>query len=92
VASVTLNVAFNAVAGDIAPPGQRSKFLSWFVTWQDLGAAAGPLLGYWIALRFGLFWLYGCGASILLMATVFYLMIFRGYVLHTASAQQQVPV
>ena len=76
IAGVTLNVAFNAVAGDIAPPGKRSMFLSLFVTCQDLGAATGPLLGYWIGPAFGVDWLYLSGAFILLLASLLYVATF----------------
>jgi MFS family permease len=82
-AGTALNVAFNAVAGDVAPPGKRSAFLSLFVTCQDLGAAAGPLLGYWVGPAFGLVWLYLCGAMVLLLAGVFYVVTFSR-VGHTA--------
>lgn len=75
-AGTTLNVAFNAVAGDIAPPGKRSMFLSLFVTFQDLGAALGPLLGYWIAPAFGFAWLYLCSAAVLLLASALHLIVF----------------
>lgn len=75
-AGTTLNVAFNAVAGDIAPPGKRSAYLSLFVTCQDLGAALGPLLGYWIGPAFGLVWLYLSGTLILIIALLLYMMTF----------------
>jgi len=74
---ITLNVSFNAVAGDVAPIDKRSMFLSLFVTFQDLGAALGPLLGYWIAPRFGLSWMYISGAVILGVASLLYFMAFR---------------
>ncbi len=51
--------------------------LSLFVTFQDLGAALGPLLGYWIAPRFGLSWMYLSGAVILGVASLLYLLTFR---------------
>jgi MFS family permease len=85
-AGTTLNVTFNAVAGDIAPPGKRSTFLSLFVTCQDLGAAAGPLLGYWVGPTFGLVGLYLCGAVILLLATVLYLVTFTRSTAQLSSA------
>jgi MFS family permease len=75
-AGTTLNVAFNATAGDIAPPGKRSMFLSLFVTFQDLGAAIGPLLGYWIAPTFGFVWLYLSGSVVLLLASTLHLVVF----------------
>lgn len=76
-AGTTLQVAFDAVAGDITPPGKRRSFLSLFVTWQDLGAATGPLLGYGIAPQVGLTWLYLIGAGLLLVAMLLYLATFR---------------
>jgi MFS family permease len=72
----TLSVAFNAAAGDLAPPGKRGMFLSLFVTCQDLGAAIGPLLGYWIGPAFGVSWLYFSGALVLLIASVLYVATF----------------
>ncbi len=74
---IALNVSFNAVAGDVAPPEKRSMFLSLFVTFQDLGAAVGPLLGFWIAPQFGLPLLYVLGAIILGMASLLYVLTFR---------------
>ena len=76
ITGVTLNVTFNAMAGDMAPPGKRSMFLSLFVTCQDLGAATGPLLGYWIGPAFGVDWLYLSGAFILLLASLLHVVTF----------------
>jgi MFS family permease len=86
------HVALDAVAGDIAPAGKRRMFLSLFVTWQDLGAATGPLLGYWIGPQFGLFWLYLSGASLLLAATVVYLVTFVEYTPRPVPASDRQPV
>jgi hypothetical protein len=47
-----------------------------FVTCQDLGAALGPLLGYWIGPAFGLVWLYLSGVLVLLVAFFCYTMTF----------------
>lgn len=88
LASTALNVSFNAVAAEVAPPPKRAMFLSWFVTWQDLGSAAGPLLGYWIAPSLGLFWLYTLGGSFLLGVTVIYIATFAHDVRRTAPAHQ----
>jgi len=83
----TLNVAFNAVAGDITPPDKRSMFLSLFVTFQDLGAAVGPLFGYWIAPRFGLVWLYLSAAGILIVMAILYVVTFARW--QRATPQDQ---
>ncbi|MBM3223542.1 MAG: MFS transporter [Candidatus Tectomicrobia bacterium] len=76
VASTSLHVTLDAVASDIVPPGKRRAFLSLFVTWQDLGSATGPLLGYWIAPHFGLVGLYCCGVALLVLGTGLYLTTF----------------
>jgi MFS family permease len=76
ITGVTLNVAFNAVAADLVPASKRSMFLSLFVTCQDLGAATGPLLGYWIGPMFGIGWLYLSGVCILLLANLLYVVTF----------------
>lgn len=65
VANTALHVALDAVASDLAPPPKRRAFLSLFVTWQDLGSATGPLIGYWIAPQFGLVGLYCWGVGLL---------------------------
>jgi len=78
VASTALHVTLDAVASDLVPAGKRRAFLSLFVTWQDLGAATGPLVGYWIAPQFGPVGLYACGAGLLLLAAVVYMTTFVG--------------
>jgi MFS family permease len=80
IASTALHVTLDAVASDIVPAGKRRAFLSLFVTWQDLGAATGPLIGYWIAPQFGLTGLYLCGSVLLLLTTVAYVAAFVGSV------------
>jgi MFS family permease len=67
VAATALQAALDATAGDLAPPARRSRTMSWYATWLDLGAAAGPLLGYLAAAGLGLDWRYR-GAAILLLA------------------------
>ncbi len=90
-AGTTLSVAFNALAGDIVPPAKRRMFLSLFVTCQDLGAALGPLLGYWIGPQFGLTWLYLCGVIVLAVASLLYLAAFGSPNRTTTSRHPPVP-
>ena len=90
-AGTTLSVAFNALAGDIVPPAKRRMFLSLFVTCQDLGAALGPLLGYWIGPQFGLTWLYICGVIVLAVASLLYLAAFGSPNRTTTSRHPPVP-
>lgn len=44
-ASVGLSVQLVTAAGDLAAPARRAAVLSTYATFQDLGAAIGPLLG-----------------------------------------------
>ncbi len=60
-------VMLDSWAGDLAgrSPG---RFVPVYNTWLDLGAAAGPLLGYPLAARLGLDATYWLGAGALLLA------------------------
>jgi MFS family permease len=88
ITGVTLNVAFNTVAADLVPASKRSMFLGLFVTCQDLGAATGPLLGYWIGPMFGVGWLYLSGALILLLANLLYVVTFTRATTRNLFARQ----
>lgn len=83
IGTTALHVTLDAVASDIVPAGKRRAFLSLFVTWQDLGAATGPLLGYWIAPQFGLVGLYLCGVGLLLITAGVYMPTFVRYTQQT---------
>lgn len=66
-ASTGAAAILDAWAGDLA--GQTpGRFLPAYNTWLDLGAAAGPLLGYWLISLFGLGPAYAGGAVLLLVA------------------------
>lgn len=58
----------DAWAGDLAgrSPG---RFLPAYNTWLDLGAATGPIAGYYLAAQYGLGATYGSGIVALLLAT-----------------------
>jgi MFS family permease len=45
VAAVALTVQLVTAAGDIAVPRRRAAVLSTYATFQDVGAAIGPLVG-----------------------------------------------
>ncbi|MGE3535949.1 MAG: MFS transporter [Candidatus Tectimicrobiota bacterium] len=91
IASTALHVTFDAVAGDIVPAGKRRAFLSLFVTWQDMGSATGPLIGYWIAPRFGPQWLYLSGAMLFVLAMLAYGFVFVGATRRSAVAVEENP-
>ncbi len=53
VASVGVNTALDASMGETAPDEVRPAAMGRYATWQDLGSALGPLLGFLIAERLG---------------------------------------
>lgn len=53
-ASTTLFTVFDAAAGDLAERGRRGRILGNYSNSLDVGAAAGPLIGFWLADRAGL--------------------------------------
>jgi MFS family permease len=44
-----LTTLTDALASDVAKRGQGTRVVSRYALAQDLGAAAGPLLGYWVS-------------------------------------------
>ena len=47
--SVSLETSLDALFGEIVDEKSRSVEVSKYSTWQDLGAAMGPIIGYLIA-------------------------------------------
>jgi MFS family permease len=68
VGSTALRVTIDASAGDLAPAPIRSRVMSWYASWTDLGAAMGPFVAYPLAATVGLDWVYRGGAGCLLLA------------------------
>ncbi|MCS7207866.1 MAG: MFS transporter [Dehalococcoidia bacterium] len=60
-------VCLDALAGNFAPRDLRPMLLGRYTTWADLGAAAGPLLGYLGLVRASLPLLYSAAAVLLLV-------------------------
>ena len=52
--SVSLDTSLEASLGEISPEKEKSNIVSRYSTWQDLGAALGPILGYIIASYYGI--------------------------------------
>lgn len=52
--SVCLDTSLEASLGEISPEKEKSNIVSRYSTWQDLGAALGPILGYIIASYYGI--------------------------------------
>jgi MFS family permease len=63
-----LRVALDATMGEITPPEHRSRVMSWYVNWSDLGNALGPFLAFQLVTSTGLDLVYR-GAAILLAGT-----------------------
>ena len=52
--SVSLETSLDALLGEISPENQKSSIISRYSTWQDLGAAVGPIVGFIIASGLGI--------------------------------------
>tara|TARA_B110000438_G_scaffold163155_1_gene156192 strand:+ start:3248 stop:4480 length:1233 start_codon:yes stop_codon:yes gene_type:complete len=69
--SVSLETSLDALIGETAPEKEKSSIISRYSTWQDLGAAFGPILGFIIGSYFGIS--YGYIFSIILIFSSLYL-------------------
>ena len=47
--SVSLETSLDALLGQLSPEKDKSSIISRYSTWQDSGAALGPIIGYMIA-------------------------------------------
>lgn len=77
ISATAFQVTLDATAGDIAPPAQRARTLSWYATWIDLGAAIGPLVGFLLGAGIGLEWLYRGASLLVLFVGMLYVVTFR---------------
>ena len=51
--SVSLETSLDALLGQLSPEQEKSSIVSRYSTWQDIGAAMGPLVGFMIAIGYG---------------------------------------
>lgn len=72
LAATASQVSMDALAGNLAPQDVRPLLMGRYTTWADLGAAAGPLLGYLGLVRTSLPMLYTGAAVLLLIGTVLF--------------------
>ncbi|MFN3974512.1 MAG: MFS transporter [Dehalococcoidia bacterium] len=72
LAATASQVSMDALAGNLAPQDMRPLLMGRYTTWADLGAAAGPLLGYLGLVRASLPILYTGAAFLLLIGTVLF--------------------
>ena len=81
ISAATVGASSDALAGDLAPRDRRSTVMSRYATWQDLGSATGPLLGY-LALGFAsLTWVYVVNACLMGISMLIFAVVFRERVL-----------
>ena len=66
LANTAISVSLDASAGDLAPPERRAQVFGRYTTWNDLGTASGPLIGFGAVTLLGLPSLYAGAAAILL--------------------------
>ena len=69
-ATMAISVSSDSSIANLAPQASRGRFISWYVTWLDFGAALGPAFGYLIGAGLGLAWVYLAGALLFISATV----------------------
>ena len=81
ISAATVGASSDALAGDLAPRDRRSTVMSRYATWQDLGSATGPLLGY-LALGFAsLTWVFAVNACLMGISVLIFAVVFRERVL-----------
>jgi hypothetical protein len=67
-----LSATLDASLGDLARPGPQARVIGRSTTFQDLGSACGPLLGYAFGVWLGLGLMYGLGLCFFLAAAGVY--------------------
>ena len=73
--SVSLETSLDALFGEIVDEKSRSIEVSKYSTWQDLGAAMGPIIGYLIASSFNV--TFGYIVSIILIIIASYMFYIK---------------
>jgi MFS family permease len=69
--------ALTALAGGLVTPHERPQALSRLATWQDTGAAFGPLLAFALISDLSLDWVYLSGGAILAVAMLAFVLAYR---------------
>ena len=75
--SVSLETSLDSQLGDISPNKQKSSILSRYSTWQDLGAAFGPIIGYTIGIYLGVQYGYIFSLILIFLCLYFYTLKFK---------------
>ena len=74
--SVSLETSLDAQIGEASPEKEKSSIISRYSTWQDLGAAFGPILGFIIGSYFGINYGYIFSIILIFISLYFYLKTF----------------
>lgn len=80
ISAAALGASSDALAGDLAPRERRSTVMSRYATWQDLGSAFGPLVGYLALGVTSLTWVYVGNACLMGVSVAIFAVVFRGKV------------
>ncbi|NCG35032.1 MAG: MFS transporter [Dehalococcoidales bacterium] len=75
--SVSLETSLDALIGETAPEKEKSSIISRYSTWQDLGAAFGPILGFVIGSYFGISYGYIFSIILIFISLYLYLKVFK---------------
>lgn len=60
-----IRVMLDTIIGDLVPPQNRARMMSWYSNWSDLGSASGPFLAYQVVGYISIPWVYRSGAVLL---------------------------
>ncbi|MEC7838182.1 MAG: MFS transporter [Chloroflexota bacterium] len=74
--SVSLETSLDSFLGEISPEKQKSSIVSRYSTWQDLGAALGPMVGFIFATNLGISFGYYLSIFMLAICIISFLKIF----------------
>ena len=75
--SVSLETSLDSQLGEISPDKEKSNILSRYSTWQDLGAAFGPIVGYAIGIYYGIHYGYILSLILIFLCLFFYIFKFK---------------
>ena len=86
ISAATVGASSDALAGDLAPRDRRSTVMSRYATWQDLGSALGPLIGYLALGATSLTWVYAANACLMGFSLLVFAIVFRRRILRNISS------
>ena len=78
ISAAAAGASSDALAGDLAGRSRRSTVMSRYATWQDLGSALGPLIGYLALGATSLTWVYAVNGFLMGLSLLVFAVAFRG--------------